>query len=373
MLKLTWPQVLAFWTQRHFLEKRAARDGLQTVVSRICGLHAQVLSSAELAAWVRIDGLDGDALDTALWQDRTLVKIWAMRWTLHLFSVADFPLYLGALRSFSHFRSEKWLKSIGLTLDDMNALLEGFQVALTSEGLTREQLADTLAQHTGRPHLRDKLLGGWGTLLKPGAYQGYLIFGPSSGQNVRFVSPRHWLGDLPTIDTPSARLETLRRYLYAYGPATPGDFASWWGTTRANARSLFRGLGDELIPVTVDGRDSWALDTDAEALQAIQPGKTVRLLPGFDPYTLGLRRDCETALPAAHKGRVFRQQGWISAVVLVGGYAVGIWSYEVKKSRVTIAVQPFQPLSPAIRAGIKQEAARLGAYLKAEPDVQFSD
>ncbi|MGZ3582311.1 MAG: DNA glycosylase AlkZ-like family protein, partial [Ktedonobacterales bacterium] len=251
MLELTWPQVLAFRLQRHFLEERTARGNLLAVVSRTCGLHAQIMSSAELAAWARIDGLDSDDVSTALWKERTLVKIWAMRWTLHLFSTVDFPVYLAALRAFDHFRREKWLTSYGITADDMNLLLDGFRVTLTGDGLTREQLADAVAQHTGRPYLREKLLGGWGTLLKPGAYQGHLVFGPSNGQNVTFVSPRHWLGEFPELDTDDARLETVRRYLYAYGPATPRDFGSWWGASRADSTKLFRALGDELIPVSV--------------------------------------------------------------------------------------------------------------------------
>lgn len=372
MLKLSWPQVLAFWLQRHFLEERASRAELLSVVSRICGLHAQIMSSAELATWARIDGPESGDVSAALWRDRTLVKIWAMRWTLHLFTAADFPLYLAALRAFGHYRRETWLTSVGITADDMNALLDGFETILNGDGLTREQLADAVAQHTGRPHLRDVLLGGWGTLLKPGAYQGHLIFGPSSGQNVTFVSPRHWLGDFPDLDITAARLETVRRYLYAYGPAAPGDFASWWGMARADAKKLFQALGDELIPVSIDGLDAFALRADADTLQSIQPSRTVRLLPGFDPYTLGLRRSSESALPLTHKGRVFRQQGWISAVVLSGGYVVGVWNHEVKKARVTVTVSPFDPLSPAVRAGIEQEAARLGTYFNATPEVAFA-
>ncbi|MGZ3600299.1 MAG: winged helix DNA-binding domain-containing protein [Ktedonobacterales bacterium] len=373
MLELTWPQVLAFRLQRHFLEERTARGNLLAVVSRTCGLHAQIMSSAELAAWARIDGLDSGEVSAALWKERTLVKSWAMRWTLHLFSTVDFPVYLAALRAFDHFRREKWLTSYGITADDMNLLLDGFRVTLTGDGLTREQLADAVAQHTGRPYLREKLLGGWGTLLKPGAYQGHLVFGPSNGQNVTFVSPRHWLGEFPELDTDDARLETVRRYLYAHGPATPRDFGSWWGASRADSTKLFRALGDELIPVSVDGWDAWALHADADALQATKPSTAVRLLPGFDPYTVGLRRERESALSPEHKGRVFSQQGWISAVVLAGGSVVGVWKYQVKQAHLAVTVEPFAPLSRAIRAGIEQEAARLGAYLNAEPEVRFAD
>lgn len=371
LLKLTWPQALAFRVQRHFLEERAARGDLLAVVSRTCGLHAQIMSSAEMAAWARIDGLGSDDVRVALWNERTLVKTWAMRWTLHLLTAEDYPVYLAAFHAYSHFRSERWLTSYGLTADDMNAILDGFRETLTGEGLTREQLADAVVQHTGRPYLREKLLGGFGTMLKPGAYQGHLVFGPSSGQKVTFVSPRHWLDDFAEIATDNARLEIVRRYLSAYGPATPSDFANWWGMTQADSRKLFRALGDELIAVSVDGWEAWGLRRDADILQAMPPSNAVRLLPGFDPYTLGLRREREAALSPVRKGRVFRQQGWISPVALVGGYVVGAWKYQVKQAKLVVTVEPFEPLSHAMRDGINQEALRLGAYLKAEPEVRF--
>ncbi|HEX9038518.1 MAG TPA: winged helix DNA-binding domain-containing protein [Ktedonobacterales bacterium] len=373
MVELTWPQALAFRTRRHFLEERAARDELLAVVSRTCGLHAQVLSSAELAAAARIDGLESGDVRAALWTERTLVKTWAMRWTLHLISTVDYPVYLAAFGAFGHFRSERWLTAYGLTADDMNAILDGFRVTLTGDGMTREQLAVAVAQHSGRPHLREKLPGGYGTMLKPGAYQGHLIFGRSAGQNVTFVSPRQWLGDFPRLDTEDARLETVRRYLYAYGPATPGDFASWWGMARADARKLFRALGDDLTPVSIEGWDAWALHADAHVLQNTTPSTTVRLLPGFDPYTLGMRREREAALPAERKGRVYSQQGWIAPVVLVGGAVVGVWSYKVKQARLAIVVEPFMLLSRAVRDGIEQEASRLGVYMSAESETLFAD
>lgn len=373
MVELSWPQALAFRVRRHCLEERAARGDLLAVVSRTCGLHAQILSAAELAAWARIDGLGSDDVSAALWRERSLVKTWAMRWTLHLISTADYPLYLAAFHAFAHFRRERWLTSYGLTTDDMDALLDAFQVMLGGEGLTREQLADAVVRRTGRPHLREKLLGGFGTLLKPGAYQGHLIFGPSLGQNVTFVSPRAWLGEFPELDTDAARLETLRRYLSAYGPATPGDFASWWGTSRADARKLFRALGDELIRVSIEGWDAWALRADADILQDSMPSTTVRLLPGFDPYTVGLRRERDAALAPERKGRVYSQQGWIAPVVLVGGAVVGVWKHEVKRAHLVVTVESFAPLSQAIRDEIEREAARLGIYLNAEPEVRFAE
>jgi hypothetical protein len=49
------------------------------VAAAICGLHAQLMSSAELTLWARVAGLEPDAVQRALWNDRSLVKTWAMR------------------------------------------------------------------------------------------------------------------------------------------------------------------------------------------------------------------------------------------------------------------------------------------------------
>ena len=77
---------------RQHLTARAA-DPL-AVVSDLCGLHAQVLSSAQLTLWARMD--DPPDVDELLWKDRSLVKTWAQRGTLHLHRTDELPLWVGA-------------------------------------------------------------------------------------------------------------------------------------------------------------------------------------------------------------------------------------------------------------------------------------
>ena len=47
---------------RHRLIHRAAAADLAVVTGDLCGLHAQVMSCAELSLWARVDGLDRDFL-----------------------------------------------------------------------------------------------------------------------------------------------------------------------------------------------------------------------------------------------------------------------------------------------------------------------
>ena len=82
--RLDWAQVMAWQAARHHLDERAPAGAMLEVAARIAGVHAQVLSSAELTLWARVEGLAPEAVRHALWSDRSLVKTWAMRGTLHL-------------------------------------------------------------------------------------------------------------------------------------------------------------------------------------------------------------------------------------------------------------------------------------------------
>jgi DNA glycosylase AlkZ-like len=75
-LKLTWDQVNAWRLARHGLAPRVA---FMEAVQRMIGVQAQVMSAAELSIGARVDGLTRADVQRALWQDRTLVKTWAMR------------------------------------------------------------------------------------------------------------------------------------------------------------------------------------------------------------------------------------------------------------------------------------------------------
>jgi hypothetical protein len=81
-VNVSWEQALPWRMRRHYLLERAAPRHLAAVFNRLCGLHAQLMSSVDLALWARIDGLERDAVAHALWRQRTLVKMWAMRSTL---------------------------------------------------------------------------------------------------------------------------------------------------------------------------------------------------------------------------------------------------------------------------------------------------
>jgi hypothetical protein len=375
MISLSWPQVNAWRLSRQYLLQRADRGKLLEAVSHLGGIQAQVISAAEMALGARVEGLAPTEVQNALWRDRSLIKTWAMRGTLHLLASSDFPLYVGArseqLARVRHPPS--YYQYHGVTPDELEAIIANIPLVLTGEPMTREQLASAIAERAGKPNLRAVLLSGWGALLKPSAQGGDLCFGPNQGQNVTFVRPAEWIGAWRGLEAGPALQEIARRYLSAYGPAAPEDFARWWGTDAGPAKRLFRSLGDELAPVEVEGWSAWALASILPELEVAQAPHAVRLLPQFDAYTIGVSRDCEPILAGVHKARVYRPQGWISAVVLVDGRMEGVWESETQGPKRVLKVEMFLPPSASVKRGLEAEAGRLGEFLGLDAELVYAN
>jgi len=371
VISLTWEQINAWRMKRQYLAGRAERKQRLEVVSRLTGLHAQLMSAAGLALHARVEGLQPDDVEEDLWQKRSLVKTWLMRGTLHLVRADELPLFSTALNASvaDFYRRPSWLKYHQVSAAEVEAILDGVRETLGEKGMTREELAEKLAAHAGSPRLRELLLSGWGALLKPAALAGEICFGPNQGQNVTFVHPERWLGGWEPVDPQQAVVEVLRRYLNAYGPSSMDEFGRWWGVDPAKAKKLFKALGDEVEAVEVEGWPAWALASSLEEMAAAQPGKCVRLLPFFDQYTIAVARHSQYLLPAAYKERVYRTQGWIAPVVLVNGRMAGVWEHEKQRTQVLVKVELFEAVSKAVKTEIEAEAQRIGEFLGAEAQV----
>jgi hypothetical protein len=315
------------------------------------------MSSAELSLWARLDGLDRAALQEALWQRRTLVKLWAMRGTLHLLPAAELSVWLAALGT----QTKYW----NTGHPEIDALAAAVGRALTGRILTREELAHAVEQLTNAPALGALVRAQWGWPLKPVSFRGQICFAPSPGTTVRFTSPATWLPDpLEKPDPEEALRAITRRFLYAYAPATAADLARWWGGYGPrHGAHLLAALGEEAVEVAIEGDRAWVLAQDVVALTHTTPGNVAQLLPAFDPWVIGASRTSPAFVDPQDRARVYRPQGWISPVVLVNGRMVGVWRQTRQGQRVTVAIEPFAPVPAWASAQVETEAARLAAFL----------
>jgi hypothetical protein len=375
-LSLSWPQVNAWRLRQHALAPRLEREEFLGVASRTCGLQAQVMSAAEQALGIRVEGTTPKDVQDALWDERSLVKTWAMRATLHLLAAKDLPLYVAARSLDEPLNWDYYFSYYGIDKPQLEAYPKAAPEILADRPMTREALARAISEHIGVPALYDLMVSkGWGTPLKPLAWRGTLCFGSNDGRNMTFVNPRHRLGARITVDPNEALQEIARRYLSAFGPATVEQFAQWWGMRLTPARALFRSLEAELEAVEIEGFPALTLRESIEPIKAAVPGGAVHLLPLFDAYLMGIGRgaDIEALLPTQHYRLVYRPQGWSSAVVLEDGFVRGVWEAKTRRSQTAIALRMFSPPTAALRRGIEAEAQRLAAFWETDVSLAYQD
>lgn len=349
-MQLTWDRVLAWRLRRHFVAPR--RDvGVVEIVTRLCGVQAQVASAADLAVRLRQRagrnrGTDG--IDAAL-TNRELVKTWAMRGTLHVLSSAEGPAFLSLVASARTWERPSWQKTFGATSKQIAALGERVAEILDNTILTRAELIEAVTANRPFKSMRKQLQSGWGTLLKPLAWQGLLCHGPNRGSNVTFTRPDTYVPGWTKPPEPEAAAPiAVAAYLRAYAPATPEAFGEWLmrsNVTKTTLRRWFASLGDEVTTVDVEGRKAYARTEDLDELMRTKPSSAVRLFGPFDQYVLGPTTRATELLAREHRGKVSKTAGWIAPIVVVGGRITGVW--ELTDDAVVVTMFPGEPEPPA--------------------------
>jgi hypothetical protein len=376
-MQVTWDEVRARRLERHSLAARVSgAAALAELAHRTCGIHAQVMTAAELSICARADGITQQDVCDALWRDRTLVKAWTIRGTLHLHPSEELPVWYAAVRAVSPHAPqamEAWVDPKGtlhpaLRGDDVSELTAAVLDALDGRCLLRDELAAEVVQRVG-PKARGRLLSGFAFFGDADLCQG-----PPQGTKITLARPDQWVERWQDVDEQEALREVCRRYLRTYGPARPSDFREWFkgrAFTPAGARALFGSLGDALEEIEIEGHRAFVLAGDAEFPEA---QATVRLLPEYDVYVMGFR-ERDQLVPTRVKEQVAahgrgRYEGPAGVRFLtVDGVTAGLWERKKRGKRIELRVTPAGRLTKAQRGELESEAARIGAFLGLEPDL----
>lgn len=338
-LPLTLSQALAFRLARHHLLEPA--DDPLIAARTLIGAQAQVHSAAILQLRARTRKTTARAIDRALRQDRSLVKLWGQRGTLHLTPADDLPMILALKRTFEE-SYRRWYRREGLTDAQIDLLVTAIAEAVAKRPMSRGDLAADLSPRLGewaRPWLEHS----WGGAIKLATALGHVCHGPEREREATFISLNGWAPPAgPGDETPL--LVLLRRYLAVYGPARPRDFAKFTNLPAPTVRALWEALHPELVPVEVEakagGRPLWALAEDEDVLrEAAMPPGHITALPLFDPYLLA-HHDTDPIVPGRHRAAVYRTAGWISAVILREGRLAAVWSHAKRGDGWRVTITP---------------------------------
>ncbi|MFZ5817032.1 MAG: winged helix DNA-binding domain-containing protein [Bacillota bacterium] len=327
-MEISLRQANRFLLQRQHLLK-PCDDPLQAVRDA-CGLQAQIPSTAALALRARVAGFSLADYDRMIASERSLVRTWAMRGTVH-------TVPSDQLERYTRIYTEGQELGPGAK-QALELLAAGPQ--------TRGQLMERAMATLGVSGERAKeLFGPWGGVLRTLARHALTVHMPVEGPDVPVVLTEQWLGRPPGPSSREALEDALLQdYLHGYGPATMKDFGYFLAWPLTRVRPIFaraRGLAE----VRLEGSKLSHFMPEALLPELLatrgDEAAPVRLLPRFDSLLLAYR-DRARLLDPAFRTRVFRPAAVVEATVLVDGRVAGTWRMKRTTRELQVVYEPFR-------------------------------
>jgi hypothetical protein len=357
---------------RHHLAPDSRAGDIVTAVRAQLVLHATDPASVYLGAWARLQHPTVSAVEHALYQDRSLVRMLGMRRTMFVVPVELVPVVQAActrtIAARERRRTERFLAEAGLTDDAPGWLAEVEEATLAALREREEALSTELSARV--PRLAERLVVAAGKsyeakvsvasrVLPLLAAHGRIVRGRprgtwTSGQ-YRWSTIEAWLpGGVPHLDAEAARVQLAHEWLRAFGPAPVEDLVWWSGWSLGQTRAALRGL--DLVEVDLDGAPGVVLADDLEP--TVTPPPHAALLPGLDSTVMGWQS--RGWFLGDYAKALFDTTGNAGPTVWWAGRVVGGWT---QRDDGEVTLRLLEDVGRQAADQIAAEAARLQLWI----------
>jgi hypothetical protein len=364
---------------RHHLAAGAAAGPVE-VARDLVALHSTDAATVYLAIAARSGGATPDAVERALYDDRSLIRMLAMRRTVFVVPVELAPAVLVAASRGVAARNRKLLvrqlTDAGVP-EDANAGGAAAWLAEVEASVHRALLARgeaTAVELSGdEPRLRTQI-GERGEkayqvpqaitsrVLNLMSMDGLIVRGRPRGSwtstQYRWSPVERWLpGGLPEVAPVAAGAALARAYLAAYGPATVADLRWWTGWTVTETRRALTEVAP--VEVALDNGDTGLVLPDDDLSGGTVGGEPrAVLLPALDPSLMGWAD--RSFFLGAHGPALFDRNGNAAPTVWWDGRIIGGWA---QRADGEIAWRLLEDAGSGATAAAADAAARLSTWL----------
>lgn len=356
---------LRLQAQHLLIDTKSKTLNTEQLLQSICGVQAQYTSDAALALHVRINNLTSTQLQSTLIDERTIVRTWCMRGTLHFLAAKDFHWLIGLHGKAFIEKSQRRYEELELNEKLYNKSIEKLYALFAKNiPLTRDEVKEYLmAQGIN--------LKGQASyhLLRRAALDGLICFGPDRDGEPTYVLVEDWLSVAPQyLSEEEALAKLARRYLEAYGPANLKDLANWSGLPMKTLRQGWESISHEMIEVKIADRHLFMLEKQVLCNEYQPVDSTVRLVPAYDSYLLGYQ-DRELILASYAEKDVYRGGGLLRPAILIDGYIVGSWEIKRYRRRIEVKINALREIVEPVQNQINIEVQKIGEFLGMDAEL----
>ncbi len=345
MYEVTLERLAYHNLERHSLIDRAPAADAIRVVEDMCGLNAQGALNYNLSLWARVEGLDNRFIRDSI-RDKTLLRSWFMRNTVHIMTTRQAFVARPALRESLVEEWNRWTVKTGSKMSPDSWMIHYDEVlaALADRPLSMGELLGRYSPAYEQPR---RVLS---RVVREMSLKGLVCNAESSGpwyhdSEQTYADVKRWVPGMTETEKNRARRSLMTDYLRAYGPATVQDYAYWTGMKVSAAREALRRIEPELAAVEASGQKGrlYVPRESLRDLDHVEATPLVRMLPKFDALIMG-HRDKTRFMDEATRRRVFLPTAEVAATVLVDGRVEGVWVMKKDGDAWNLSVELFKRL-----------------------------
>jgi hypothetical protein len=323
------------------------------VVAWLGAVQAQDYLGALWAVGLRLARARERDVEKAL-ADRSIVRTWPMRGTLHFVAAADARWMLELLAPRMVTRSAGRFRALGLDEPTLGRARRVLSKRLAGGPVTRPAVYESLARAGIAPTGQRGIHILWRL-----AHDCLLCFGPRAGKQQTFVLFDEWLPRAKRLPRDEALAELASRYFASHGPATVADLAWWSGLRLQDAKAAIERAGKRLDQEILGGSAYWFARASAPARA---PRSHAHLLPAFDEFLVAYV-DRSAALDPRHRTRVNAGGGILHPTIVLGNQVVGTWKRRLTREEVVFSPTPFLTLGAPGERLVTRALAKYGEFL----------
>ena len=344
--------------------ERPQFKAVKEVVDWMGAMQAQDYGMAKWAIGARLPLATDKVVETAI-NNGEIIRTHILRPTWHFVSADDiyWMLALQAAPIKASLRTRH--TQLGLSesiVAKSNAILGN--ILRGGKSMPREELLPELTK-AGIPVDENRA----SHLLVRAELDGLVCSGAIKGRKLTYalLEERVPKTNLPTREEALAKL--ANKYFCSHGPATIADFTWWSGLSVSDAKQALEMVKMKFNSETVEAQ-TYCFPNSRASHQT--DNEAAYLLPAFDEFIISYK-DRRAALPFDNFSKAVSDNGIFRPIVVVNGQVTGIWKRTVKKDKVLVEMEMFQPPDQATMHLIEKAARQYGQFVGMEIEISPPD
>ncbi|MDP4208282.1 MAG: winged helix DNA-binding domain-containing protein [Bacteroidota bacterium] len=330
------------------------------VVGWMGAMQAQDYAMSKWAIGIRLPNSTDTIIESAI-DNGEIIRTHLLRPTWHFVSSDDIYWMLDLTAPQIKTITKSRNKDLGLTetvFKQSNSIIE--KVLRDGNHLTREELVAEFVK-AGIPVDNNRA----SHLLLRAEIEGLLCSGKTKANKQTYALLPERVVKTRNLTRDEALAELARKYFISHCPATLQDFVWWSGLSVSKAKQAMETIKSGFISETINDKTYWF--TNSFSISGSDKDK-IHLLPAYDEFIISYR-DRTPSLPFEFHKKAVSNNGLFWPTIVINGQVTGIWKRTIKKDKVLLETNFFDPQNNAAKNGILKAFSPFGMFINKEIEI----